>query len=178
LTDRSRIAVLALLLGVPTALPAQNIRRSQEAAVRQKVADTWIELRYQRPVARGRSPLFGNIVEWGHVWTPGADSATTISVSTPIVVENDTLPRGTYSIWTIADSTGQWTVIFSRTARAWHTRYPGEQHDQLRVRVTALQGSHMESMAWYFPAVDGAQATLVMHWGTTYVPLNIRVPTP
>ena len=170
--------IVAAALLLPAALPAQNIRRSQEAVVRQKVADTWIELRYFRPVARGRSPLFGNIVDWGHVWTPGADSATTISVSTPIVVENDTLPRGSYSIWTIPDSTGQWSVIFNRTWRAWHTRYPGEQHDQLRVRVTAWQGAHMESLAWYFPSVDGPQATLVMHWGTTGVPLNIRVPTP
>ena len=150
--------IVAAALLLPAALPAQNIRRSQEAVVRQKVADTWIELRYFRPVARGRSPLFGNIVDWGHVWTPGADSATTISVSTPIVVENDTLPRGSYSIWTIPDSTGQWSVIFNRTWRAWHTRYPGEQHDQLRVRVTAWQGAHMESLAWYFPSVDGPQA--------------------
>ena len=175
--DRARVAALALVL-LPAALPAQNIRRSQEAAVRQKVADTWIELRYSRPVARGRSPLFGNLVPWGEVWTPGADTATTISLSTPVVVENDTLPRGSYSIWTIPDSTGHWTVIFNRRARVWHTRYPGAEHDQLRVRVTAWQGSHMESLVWYFPAVDGAQATLVMHWGTTGVPLNIRVPSP
>ena len=173
--DRWWIVAPALLL--PAALPAQNIRRSQEAAVRQKVADTWIELRYSRPVARGRS-LFGGIVPWGEIWTPGADTATSISLSTPVVVENDTLPRGSYSIWTIPDSTGQWTVIFSRRARVWHTRYPGEANDQLRVRVTAWQGAHMEALAWYFPAVDGALATLVMHWGTTGVPLNIRAPAP
>lgn len=169
------VLAICLALALPGRLPAQNIRRSQEAAVRQKIADTWIEIRYQRPVARGRSPLFGTVVDWGHVWTPGADSATTISLSTLVHIEDDSLPRGTYSVWMIADSTGPWTVIFNRAARAWHTRYPGEQTDQLRLRVTPWQGPHMESLMWYFPTVDGAQATLVVHWGTTGVPLRLRV---
>lgn len=176
LTDRIGIAALAaLLLAAAAPAGAQSIRRSQEAAVRQRIGDTWIELRYQRPVARGRSPIFGNLVAWHEDWTPGADSATTLSVSTPITVEGQALPRGTYSIWMIADSSGPWTVIFSKTARAWHRTYPGEANDQLRVRVTPTQTSHMETLAWYFPVVDGAQATLVMHWGSTSVPLEIRV---
>jgi hypothetical protein len=170
-----RGVLLAALALAPAALTAQNIRRSQEAVVRQKLADTWIEIHYRRPVARGRSPLFGNVVEWGRVWTPGADSATTMAVSTMIRIENDSLPRGTYSIWMIPDSTGPWTVIFSKRAQAFHTQYPGEQNDQLRLRVTPTQGPHMESLMWYFPNVDGPDAKLVMHWGTTGVPLAIRV---
>jgi len=175
---RLSLALLSTALVMPWTLSAQNIRRSQEAAVRQKIADTWIEIRYHRPVARGRNPLFGPVVPWGQVWTPGADSATTISLSTPVQIQNDTLPRGTYSIWTIPDSSGHWTVIFNRTSRVWHTRYPGEATDQLRVRVPAWQGPHMESLMWYFPNVDGTEATLVMHWGNTGVPLAIRVPQP
>ena len=177
MTRALRGGVMALLALAP-ALSAQNIRRSQEAVVRQKLADTWIEIHYRRPVARGRSPLFGNVVEWGRVWTPGADSATTISVSTAIRIENDTLPRGTYTIWMIPDSSGPWTVIFNKTPRAWHTQYPGEGTDQLRVHATPIQGTHVESLMWYFPSVDGSEARLVMQWGTTGVPLAIRVGQP
>lgn len=174
---RSAVLLVALALA-PVALTAQNIRRSQEAVVRQKLADTWIEIHYRRPVARGRSPLFGNVVEWGRAWTPGADSATTIAVSSAVRIENDTLPRGTYTIWMIPDSTGPWTVIFNKTARAWHTQYPGEQTDQLRIHVSPVQAAHVESLMWYFPSVDGAEARLVMQWGTTSVPLAIRVGSP
>src|SRR5437762_3427029 len=96
-----RIAVTILLL-TPAAARAQ-IRRSQEALVRQKIANTILELHYRRPVARGRNPLFGNVVKWGETWTPGADSATTLSVSTPVQIEGQQLPQGAYSIWMIPD---------------------------------------------------------------------------
>jgi hypothetical protein len=34
----------------------------------------------------------------------------------------------------------------------------------------------METLLWYFPVVNGADASLVMHWGTTGVPLAIKAP--
>ena len=66
-------------------------------------------------------------------------------------------------------------MIFNRTAQAWHTRYPAGQ-DVLRVKVTPRTGSHMETLAFYFPVVDGRKAELVLHWGTVVVPLSIEVP--
>ena len=49
------------------------------------------------------------------------------------------------------------------------------ENDALRVTVKPEQGAHMESMAYYFPAVDGKDATLRLHWGTVMVPLAIKV---
>ncbi len=175
--DRRLAAALLVVAAAATPLHAQ-IRRSQEAVTRQKIAGTWIELHYRRPVARGRSPLFGNVVEWAKVWTPGADSATTLSTSTPIQVEGQRLPQGTYSIWMIPDSAGPWTVIFNKTSRAFHLDYPGESQDQLRIRVSAVQAEHMESLLWYFPGVDGTDAKLRMHWGTTAIEMAVQVPQP
>ena len=172
---RNALLVLAVTLAVPACARAQRIPLSQQASVRQKVANTWIEIRYRRPTARGRA-LFGDLVEWNRIWTPSADSAATITISTPLRIENDTLPAGSYSIWMIPDSAAHWTVVFNRTAAAFHLSYPGERRDQLRVHVTAWQGPHMETLLWYFPVVNGADATLVMHWGTTGVPLLIRAP--
>jgi hypothetical protein len=34
----------------------------------------------------------------------------------------------------------------------------------------------METLAWYFPVVDGRRAELVVHWGKVMVPLQIEVP--
>jgi len=34
----------------------------------------------------------------------------------------------------------------------------------------------METLAFYFPVVDGRKAELVLHWGTVVVPLSIEVP--
>jgi len=34
----------------------------------------------------------------------------------------------------------------------------------------------METLTFYFPTVDGKDATLRLHWGETMMPLSIRVP--
>jgi hypothetical protein len=66
-------------------------------------------------------------------------------------------------------------MIVNRTANVWHTRYPTGQ-DALRVEVAPRTGEHMETMAFYFPVVEGRKAELVLHWGTVVVPLAIEVP--
>ena len=73
----------------------------------------------------------------------------------------------------IPDTT-QWTVIFSRALRVFHTPYPGDSLDVLRVKVTPQTGQHMEVLAFYFPVVGPDSATLNLHWGTTVVPIRIK----
>ena len=171
------IGLSALLLTVSVAaqdiIPLERVVRSQRGTVSQKIANTDLTIEYGRPVARGRE-LFGALVPYGRIWHPGADKGTTFAATREIQVNGQPLPAGKYSLWTIpgADS---WTFIFSREADAFHTTYPGEPNDALRVTVKPEQGAHMESMAFYFPAVDGKDATLRFHWGTLIVPLAIKV---
>lgn len=168
------------LLALPAALvlaasaAAQSPPRSQRAATMQRIGQTEITIRYSRPVARGRT-LFGDVVRWGRVWCPCADSATAITFSLPVRLEGRTIAAGTYTLWTIPDSAGAWTLIVSRTSASWHIPYPGDRHDLLRLPVHATTGPHVESLLWYFPAVDGLSATMALHWGTTILPLRIEV---
>ncbi|HXW04865.1 MAG TPA: DUF2911 domain-containing protein [Vicinamibacterales bacterium] len=165
----------AVLIAAPVLMTAQEtkLRPSQHGSVSQRVADTTIAIEYNRPVARGRE-LFGALVPWGRLWCPCADDATTIDVSTAITVDGQELPAGRYSLWT-EPNPDRWTVIFSRRADVWHTRYP-KGEDALRLTVAPRTGLHMETMAFYFPMVDGRRAELVLHWGTVVVPLTIEVP--
>ena len=154
----------------------QQVPRSQHGSITQRVGITDISISYSRPVARGRE-LFGanGIVHWGRVWHPGADSATTIALSHDVSIEGHTLAAGRYTLWTVpAEPPQPWTVIFSRALGVWHTPYPGESSDVLRVTVTAEQGAHMEVLAYYFPVVTPDSALLRLHWGTTIVPLWIK----
>ena len=70
----------------------------------------------------------------------------------------------------------EWTVIFNRAADVYHEPYPGEEHEELRLTVTPQTGQHMETLAFYFPAVEKKDAELRLHWGETIVPLQITVP--
>ena len=154
-------------------IPLDKVVRSQRGSVSQKIANTDITIVYGRPVARGRT-LYGALVPYGRIWHPGADQGTTLETTRAIEVNGKPLPAGRYSLWTVPGENA-WTFIFSKNADAFHTSYPGESLDALRLDVKPEAGTHMESLAFYFPAVDGKDATLRFHWGTVIVPLAIKV---
>jgi hypothetical protein len=174
----SRVAAVLLTAGLaarPAGLPAQAIPFSQAGRVGQTIAFTDLDITYNRPTARGRR-LFPDVVAWGRIWNPGADSATWLRASRDIMVEDRPLAAGDYSLWLIPRATGSWTLILSRAAHVFHTPYPGEEHDALRVELRPERGTHMETLAFYFPVVARDSAVLRMHWGETVLPIRIRAP--
>jgi DUF2911 family protein len=167
------VVTLPLLPGARLLPQPPRIRPSQRGSVTQRIADTTISIDYSRPVARGRE-LFGKLVPWGRVWCPGADDASTFETSTPVKIDGKDLPAGKYSVWA-EPRPERWTMIFNRNHAVFHTRYP-EGEDVLRLESTPRSGSHMETLAFYFPVVDGKKGELVLHWGTVIVPMAIEVP--
>jgi hypothetical protein len=155
-------------------IPPEKVSRSQAAAVSQRVANTEITVTYSRPVARGRA-LFGALVPYDQVWNPGADQATTVAFTRDVQVNDQPLQAGKYSLWTIPRPE-TWTVIFNRAADVYHTPYPGEDQDALRLDIRAEEGPHMEALTFYFPTVEGKEAVLRLHWGELMVPMAVRVP--
>jgi hypothetical protein len=155
-------------------IPLDEVRKSQAAAVSQRVANTEITVTYSRPVARGRE-LFGGIVPYGVVWNPGADQATAVAFSRDVTVNGAALAAGKYSLWSIPGA-DVWTMIFSRAADVYHTPYPGESEDVLRLDIVPQPASHSEVMTFDFPTVEGKEAVLRLHWGNTSVPMVIVVP--
>ena len=151
----------------------QSPRLSQHGSVSQQIADTRVTIEYNRPVARGRE-LFGDLVPWGRIWNPGANEATSITLSTNVKVNGQALAAGTYTIWA-EPQPDKWTIIFSGATNVWHTPYRSGK-EVLRVQATPRTGSHMETLAFYFPFVDAKKAELVLHWGTVIVPLQLDVP--
>jgi hypothetical protein len=161
-------------VGVTEIIPLEEVSKSQAAAVSQRIANTEITVTYSRPVARGRA-LFGSLVPFGQVWNPGADQATAIALTRDVHVNEQMLPAGKYSVWAIPGP-DVWTMIFSKAGEVYHTPYPGEQQDALRLEVRPEEGPHMEALAFYFPVVEGKEAVLRLHWGEVMVPLQLRVP--
>ncbi|MGH7552628.1 MAG: DUF2911 domain-containing protein [Longimicrobiales bacterium] len=173
------IASIVALGGLASEACAQDpprVRPSQRGTVSQTVDKTTITIVYDRPVARGRE-LFGSLVPWGRSWQPGANNATTIEFSDDVLVAGQPLPEGRYSLWAIPNPE-EWMLMFSKKAEAWHTQYPGESEDALRVALKSSVGSHMETMAYYFPVVGPDSTILNFHWGTTIVEIPIRLRPP
>jgi len=166
--------MLPILLALVLQSPPQ-IKPSQHGSVMQQVASTTITIEYDRPVARGRE-LFGALVPYDRVWCPGANECTTIAISSDVKINGQTVPAGTYTIWAKPGAT-MWTIILNRAHPTFHTQHARvEDQDFLKIEVAPKSGPHMETLAYYFPIVDGKHAQLVLHWGTVMVPLDVDVP--
>ena len=146
---------------------------SQHGIVAQTVNRTVITLGYDRPVARGRE-LFGALVEYDAIWTPGANRATWVDFSEPVKLEGNALDAGRYAIWMVPKETEPWEVIVVSDWDTDHGIFPFGA-EVFRTMVTPEAGAHMEVLAYYFPVVGPYEATLRFHWGSTIIPLQIEV---
>lgn len=182
----SLVLVLILVLTTVTsgllASPAraqqapEEFRVSQWGSVAQKLARTTITVEYYRPIARGRSPLFGGVVHWGEIWTPGANEATILELSADATVEGHQIPAGRWSVWMIPSEVGPWELLLDPRDTLFHTQRPepGEE-GQIRFDVRTEPVDHVEVLTWSFPRVDHNRGTLRMAWGSTSVPLEVEV---
>lgn len=168
-TGLAATVVLSLLPSLAAAQP----QASQHGVVSQVVNTTTITLGYDRPVLRGRS-VFGDILDYDAVWTPGANRATWIDLSAPVRVQGEELAAGRYGVWTIPHESGPWDWIFVREWDTHHSFFPVES-EALRVQAAPTSSSHMEVLAFYFPVVGPYETTLRFHWGEVAVPLQIEV---
>jgi DUF2911 family protein len=151
------------------------VKPSQHGTVTQEVAATTFTIEYDRPVARGRD-LFGALVPYDRVWCPGANTCTTLTVTTDVTVEGRKLPAGTYTVWA-KPGAATWSIIFNTAHPTFHTQHARvADQDFLTIDVKPRAAPHMETLAFYFAVVDGRHAELVLHWGTVAVPLSIDVP--
>ncbi len=66
------LAAFVLIPGSTPAPAAAQIRGSEAGVTAQTVDGTTLTIDYSRPSARGRA-LFGELVPWDVVWTPGAN---------------------------------------------------------------------------------------------------------
>ena len=118
------IAAAVLSVAIATGMPASaqdGPKPSQLGSVTQQVNQTTLTIRYSRPVARGRA-LFGELVPWGRIWTPGANDATTLTTSTEVRFNGQKLAAGTYTVWSEPQS-DRWSIIFNSAHPVFHTRH-------------------------------------------------------
>jgi hypothetical protein len=175
---RRHLAILSfaasIAIGYPSHTKAQ-IRASERGSVSQTIDGTMITVDYARPQARGRTDLFGGVVHWGEVWTPGANWATNLEVNRDIAIDGHSLPAGHYSVWFQVQEEA-WTAIFDPVVRRFHLMPPPESDEQIRFTVKPEEGdSHVEMLTWSFPAVKPTRGTLRLAWGRTVVDFEIGV---
>jgi hypothetical protein len=169
-----RSCALLVLLSPYAPLHAQ-VRASEAASISQTVDGTRLTITYSRPRARSRDSLFGKVIKWNEVWTPGANLATTLELSKDAKLDGHAIPKGKYSVWMVVRREGEWTFVLDPRNTLYHTDHPDSSAQQIRFPVKVAERPFAEVLTWSFPEVRVDGMTLAMQWGTVYVPLQVSV---
>lgn len=148
---------------------------SPSCTIKQRVGLTDIQIAYSRPGVKNRT-VFGGIVPYGTVWRTGANSATKITFSTPVKLEGNDVPAGTYSLFTIPGA-DTWTIIINKDANQWGSFQYNSNDDLVRFTVTpmTLDDTTVDAFTIEFTQIRDDSAVLMLIWDKTVVPIQLQV---
>lgn len=131
-----------------------------------------IHVDYSSPRMKGRK-IYGGLVPFGTVWRTGANEATTFVVSGDVKVGGKTVPKGSYTLFTLPNAS-EWSLIINKTTGEWGIPYPGEASDLMRapMKVSKLP-SPVENFTISFTQAGGG-CTLNLDWETTRASIEIK----
>lgn len=171
---RWQFAVLVIVT-LPVAASAQS-RASEKGMVSQTIAGAVITVEYHRPSMRGRDSIFGAQVEWNHVWTPGANSVTTLATTRALRINGRRVAAGRYGVWIEVRRDSAWTFYLHRDTTKWHLPPPSRDSMLFSVPVERRTAeTQRETLAWEFERVRVSGVELRMHWGRTLLSLDVTL---
>lgn len=151
---------------------------SPAAKVEQRVGLTDVTVTYSRPSKRDRT-VFGDLVPFGEIWRTGANENTVITFSDTVVFGNDSLPAGTYALYT-RPGKDNWDIIFYSDYSNWGN--PEEwSENKVVLHVAAKPTTLKESVETFSISIEGLESTngakLALTWDKTQVMVPFTVPT-
>lgn len=171
------VAALASSAG-PTPANAQ-IYASERSTLSQTISGTVITIDYSRPSVRGRDSVFGKQVTWGEVWTPGANKATTLTITKPVRLGGQEVPAGSYSVWIAVRADSDWVFHLHPDTTRYHIPHPSATEMVFSLPVTPQRTDDVrETLTFDFEFVRANGAVLQLRWDHTLVGIDIEVENP
>ncbi|GIV30189.1 MAG: hypothetical protein KatS3mg028_1255 [Bacteroidia bacterium] len=144
--------------------------------IEQRIGLTDVSLRYSRPSVKERT-VWGNLVPYNTLWRTGANACTVISFSDNVVLANQHIPAGEYSILTIPTQ-DEWTFILNKNTKLWGTDGYKSDDDLVRIKVKPdTNAPFTETMTFFFDNIKVDAADLVFAWDRLRFALKISVDT-
>lgn len=138
-----KIAITVVLLALIAysafyAMQKQPTQLSPQAKVVFSGNDLRLKIVYCQPYKKGRL-IFGTQEEdalqpFGQYWRLGANEATTIETNKDLMISNQKLPKGAYSIYAIPGKE-TWKIGFNKVADRWGITEPDYSKDLFRIEV-------------------------------------------
>jgi len=153
-------------------VPAPELRKSPMAVAAATLENgTYVKIVYSSPRKRGRR-IFGGLVPYGEVWRTGANEATEITVTRPVLLAGNRLEAGTYALFTIPKR-DTWTVIVNATLGQWGAYDYDASTDVMRFEVPSSETDKMYE-AFVISVEEGRDGkNLNMVWEETMISIPI-----
>jgi len=165
---KKTITTIMLVCFVAMSVSAQDKKPASPAATAAgKINGANITIVYSSPFVKGRT-IWGDLVPYGKVWRAGANAPTTFTTDKLLMVEGQSLPAGTYSIYIIPEKETA-TVIFGKDVKMGASDYKDSQ-DQLRVNVKPKKSAQMNESIVY--KVNNNNVTL--SWENLDIPISVK----
>ncbi len=146
---------------------------SPASTLKQRVGLTDVEIVYSRPGVKGRE-IFGGLEAYGKVWRTGANTATKISLSTPVKFGGTSVPAGSYALYSIPGP-DEWTVILNKVTGQWGAYTYNVSNDLVRVTVKPVKlAERVETFTIDINDIRSQSATLNLVWEKTRVPVPLE----
>ena len=161
--------VWGILLAGSALAQGKSDDKSKRPSPPATVTGTNFTIEYSRPSLKGRK-AFGELEPYGKVWRTGANEATTFEAKKDLKINGQTLPAGTYALFTIPGEQ-EWTIIFNKTAKQWGAYKYDEKQDALRVKVKPTKTA---APVEQFTIAADKTSTVTLAWDNTQAAFTVK----
>jgi hypothetical protein len=166
------VALVAIFTQSAVAQELELPQPSPWAQVSQKFGLAQATITYSRPAVKGRK-IFGGLVPYGEMWRTGANKATELKIEGTVMINNQKVEAGAYSLFTIPGEK-EWTIIINKNTELWGTGGYKQEEDVVRVTVPVSTTAATESFTIGFSNVKDNSITVDLSWETTKVSFEIK----
>ncbi len=148
-------------------------RKSPIAIATVQQDGTYIKVVYGQPYRRGRT-IFGDWEPFGEVWRTGANEATEITITKPVLMGEQMIKQGTYALFTIPEP-DSFTVILNYDLGQWGAFDYNQNRDYKKMKfpVKKLE-SPTEAFTIEFSKPEYSMTTMILKWDVVQVEVPIR----
>lgn len=149
-------------------------RQSPDRTISQKIGFTEIALSYGSPIVKNRT-IWGDLVPYDKVWRAGANWATTISFSEPVIINDQPILKGTYSLFVLPKASQKWVLILNAVHRQWGAFKYDVTKDVVRIEVLPQAIPYQEKLLYEIDNESSQLAIVKLKWDTIALTFPIEI---
>ena len=149
-------------LSVPFRVSPIPIVASPRDSVQLVLSGKVLSVKYGRPSARGRR-IVGSLIPYNQVWRTGANEVTTFKTESDLILDGVTVPKGTYSLFTLPSKKSWLLIINKETGQNGLVYHPRFDLARVKLQKRELPG-YLEQFTISLDKTGSRSGVLRLEW--------------